>query len=97
MDNNIIDLSVEATDKTPTTDIPEPSNRTTINKVEPPKNVDSKPALTTSVTISVEPTEADLEMESADDILARQIQIENARDAIKKASNQQATARLTNP
>jgi hypothetical protein len=32
-------------------------------------------------------TEADLDMESADDILARQIQIENARDALKKASN----------
>jgi hypothetical protein len=59
--------------------------------------VGKKPALTKSVTISVEPTETDLEMESADDILARQIQIENARDAIKKASNQQATARLTNP
>jgi hypothetical protein len=38
-----------------------------------------------------------MEMESADDIIARQIQIENARDAIKKASNKQATARLTNP
>jgi hypothetical protein len=58
--------------------------------------VDNKHASTTSVTISVVPTEADLDMESADDILARQIQIENARDALKKASNTQATARLTN-
>jgi hypothetical protein len=58
----------------------------------------NKHASTTSVTISVVPTvtEADLDMESADDILARQIQIENARDALKKASNTQATARLTN-
>jgi hypothetical protein len=59
--------------------------------------VGTKPALTKSVTISVEPIDDDLEMESADDIIARQIQIENARDAIKKSSNKQATARLTNP
>jgi hypothetical protein len=45
----------------------------------------------------VEPDDDDLEMESAEDIIARQIQIENARDAIKKASNTQDTARLTTP
>ena len=45
----------------------------------------------------MEPREEDLQMESADDILARQVQIENARDAIKKASNKPATARLANP
>jgi hypothetical protein len=59
--------------------------------------VGTKPALTKSVTISVEPIDKDLEMESADDIIARQIQIKNARDYIKKASNKQDTARLTNP
>jgi hypothetical protein len=56
-----------------------------------------KPTLTKSVKISVEPVDDDLEMESAEDIIARQIQIENARDAIKKASNKQDTARLTTP
>lgn len=48
------------------------------------QQVGKEKALTTSVTIQVEPTEEEFRMESADDILARQVQIENARDAQKQ-------------
>lgn len=50
------------------------------------QQVGKEKALTTSVTIQVEPTEEEFRMESADDILARQVQIENARDAQKQSN-----------
>lgn len=50
------------------------------------QQVGKKKAQTTSVTIQVEPTEEEFRMESADDILARQVQIENARDAQKQSN-----------
>ncbi len=50
------------------------------------QQVGKEKALTTSVTILVEPTEEEFRMESADDILARQVQIENARDAQKQSN-----------
>lgn len=50
------------------------------------QQVGKEKALTTSVTIQIEPTEEEFRMESADDILARQVQIENARDAQKQSN-----------
>ena len=66
------------------TGLPSTSTLPTDTTKQLPKPVDKNIASKKSVTITVEPQTEDLRMESADDILARQVQIENARDAKKK-------------
>lgn len=66
------------------TGLPSTSTLPTDTTKQLPKPVDENIASKKSVTITVEPQTEDLRMESADDILARQVQIENARDAKKK-------------
>jgi hypothetical protein len=79
-ENNMIDPSNEID----LTGLPSSSTRLADTTKQLPKPVDKHTTLTKSVTITVEPQTEDLRMESADDILARQVQIENARDAKKK-------------
>ena len=66
------------------TGLPSTSTLPTDTTKQLPKPEDKNIASKKSVTITVEPQTEDLRMESADDILARQVQIENARDAKKK-------------
>ena len=61
--SNVIDL----------TGLPSSSTLLADTTKQQPKSFDKHTALTKSVTITVEPQAEDLRMESADDILARQV------------------------
>jgi hypothetical protein len=61
--SNVIDL----------TGLPPSSTLLADTTKQQPKSLDKHTALTKSVTITVEPQEDDLRMESADDIIARQV------------------------
>ena len=66
------------------TGLPSTSTLPTDTTKQLPKPVDENITSKKSVAITVDPLAEYHEMESADDILARQVQIENARDAKKK-------------